>query len=118
MMITLNDVSTPFHIPLAGSFFTTPHISQELAHMGVVHGLGVTHAHVIYEFRFNIGAHFRLSYLRDRYVDIVHQGMYEASARVYMLHLVGCTILADKSHVYINMKYMWLFSFLEHCSWA
>lgn len=44
--------------------------------------------------------------------------MYEAAARVYTLHLVGCIILADKSHVYIDAKYMWLFNSLEHCSWA
>lgn len=58
-------------------------------------------------------AHFRLSWLRDKYGDPVHWGMYEASTRVHMLHLVGYTILADKSHiladkshVYINVKYM------------
>ncbi|CAL5209559.1 unnamed protein product [Lathyrus oleraceus] len=43
--------------------------------------------------------------------------MYEANARVYMLHLIRCTLLANKSRVYIDAKYMWLFNSLEHCSW-
>lgn len=52
------------------------------------------------------------------YNDLVCRGMYEASARVYMLHLVGCTILAGKSRVYIDAKYIWLLNSLEHCSSA
>lgn len=46
-----------------------------------------------------MGVDFHLSWLWNRYKDLVHRGMYEAAARVYMLHLVGCIILADKSHV-------------------
>lgn len=43
--------------------------------------------------------------------------MYEASTRVYMLHLVGYNILADKSLVYIDAKYISLFTKLEHVNW-
>lgn len=42
--------------------------------------------------------------------------MYEVADRVYMLHFVGCNILVDKS--YIDAKYMWLFSNLDHVRWA
>lgn len=35
-----------------------------------------------------------------------------------MLHLVTCTLFADKSHVYIDAQYLWLFSRLEHISWT
>lgn len=34
-----------------------------------------------------------------------------------MLHLGGCTILENKSHIYVDVEYMWLFNILEHCSW-
>lgn len=44
--------------------------------------------------------------------------MYEANARVYLLQLVEYTILADKSHVYIDVRYTWMFSNLDHVSWA
>lgn len=116
MTITSNNVSSLFHIPLASSFFTVPLISQEVARMNVVHNLGVTEEKVTYEFRTMGDSHFHIPWLWDKYVDLVHQGMYEASARTYMLHLIGCPILADKSHVYINMKHMWLFTRLEHCN--
>lgn len=108
MSIILDDVSCLFHIPLAGSFFSTPIISQDIAHMNDVHHLGVTEEQVVDKFRYIKSAHFHL----------VHQGMCEEVVRVYMLHLLGCTILADKYHVYIDVKYMWLFTRLEHCSWA
>lgn len=74
--------------------------------MTAIHDLGVTKAKVLEDFRFNKSVHFLISWLRDRYVELVQHSMYEVVARVYMLHLVGCTILADKSHVYINAKYM------------
>lgn len=86
--------------------------------MTVVNDLGVTDEKVIEDFRFNRGAQFRLTQLQDRYGDLVYHGMYEPSARVYMIHLVGFTILVDKFHVYIDVKYMWLFNSLEHFSWA
>lgn len=54
----------------------------------------------------------------DRLSDLVHHGMYEASVRIYMLYFVGCTILVDKSRVYIDVKYICKFTCLEHCSWA
>lgn len=62
------------------------------------------------------GVDFRLSWLRDRYAELVVQSMYEVAARVYMLHLVRYTNLMDKSHVYIDARYMWLFSNLNHVS--
>lgn len=40
------------------------------------------------------------------YIDLVCQSMYEEATKVYMIHLLGCTILEVKSHVYINVKYM------------
>ncbi|CAL5199511.1 unnamed protein product [Lathyrus oleraceus] len=35
-----------------------------------------------------------------------------------MLHLVTCTLFADKSRVYIDAQYSWLFSRLKHISWT
>lgn len=43
--------------------------------------------------------------------------MYEAYVRVYMLHFLGCNILAYKSHVYIDARYIWLFINLNHVRW-
>lgn len=58
MTITLDDVSSLFHLPLAGSFIIASLISQHLSHIIVVHDLRVTEAQVIKEFRVNISAYF------------------------------------------------------------
>lgn len=42
--------------------------------------------------------------------------MYQEAAKVYMLRIVGYTIIMDKSHVHIDLKYMWLHSSLAHDS--
>lgn len=44
--------------------------------------------------------------------------MYEAIARIYMFHLVGCTILAGKPRIYIDAWYISMFSKLEHVDYA
>lgn len=44
--------------------------------------------------------------------------MYEEDVRVYMLPLLGCFILVDKSHVYIDTNYISLSYELEHVNWA
>lgn len=104
MPITLDDVSDMFHFPLAGNFFIGLIISQQLACITVVHDLGVTKEQVINEFMTNMCANFCLSWLRDKYGELVHQSMNEVNAKVYMIHLVGFTILTDKFHVYIDAK--------------
>ena len=43
---------------------------------------------------------------------------YEAAARVYMLHLVTYTPFEDNPSVYIDARYVWLFSSLDVTSWA
>ncbi|CAL5190747.1 unnamed protein product [Lathyrus oleraceus] len=102
MTITLDDVSSLFHPLIASKFFTAFVISQKLACMVVVRDLGVTEEAVLEEFDFNRGAHLQMFLLQDRQEEPVDARMYEASARVYMLHLVTCTLFADKSHVYID----------------
>ena len=59
-----------------------------------------------------------LSWLRERYNEFLLAEMYEDAARVYMLYLVVCTVLADKSHNYIDVRYVWLFCDLNHANWA
>lgn len=49
MTITLNDVSSLFHLPLARSFFITSLISQQLACINSIRDLGITKERVIEE---------------------------------------------------------------------
>lgn len=84
--------------------------------MVVVRDLGVTEEVVLKEFYFNKGAYLQMYWLRDRYDELVETQMYEVTARVYILHLVACTLFTYKSHVYIEAQYMWLLSSLDNIS--
>lgn len=59
-----------------------------------------------------------MSWLHDKYHKLVEARMYEVVARVYTLHLEACMLFADKYHVYIDIRYMWLFISLNDTSWA
>ncbi|CAL5191151.1 unnamed protein product [Lathyrus oleraceus] len=56
MTITLNDASSPFHLPICSRFFTAHVINKKLACMTVVRDLGVTEEFVLEEFDFKRGA--------------------------------------------------------------
>ncbi|XP_058726824.1 protein MAIN-LIKE 1-like [Vicia villosa] len=73
---------------------------------------------VLKEFGDTRGFHLRMSWLRKVYQQLVDAGRYEAAVRAYMLHLVACTLFADKSAYYINVHYLTLFSDLDTPSWA
>lgn len=84
----------------------------------VVEDLQVTDVIMLKKFDFDKGAHLHMSWLRDKYHEFVETHMYKAPTRAYMLHLMVCSLFADKSHVYINARYVWLFRSLESSSWA
>ncbi|CAL5190516.1 unnamed protein product [Lathyrus oleraceus] len=102
MTITLDDVSSLFHFPITGRFLTTLTISLSLACLTVARDLGVSKAVVLEGFGFNRGVHLCMSWLQDRYEELVVAPSYEVVVRVYMLYLVVCTLFADKSGVYID----------------
>lgn len=43
-----------------------------------------------------------MSWLLERYDELVMTRSYVVSIRVYMLHLVACTLFMDKSGIYID----------------
>ncbi|XP_058752768.1 protein MAIN-LIKE 1-like [Vicia villosa] len=84
----------------------------------VMDALEVDELAVLKDFGDTRGFHFRMSWLRRVYQELVDAGRYQASARAYMLHLVACTLFADKYGIYINVRYLTLFSDLETPCWA
>lgn len=109
MTITLDDVPSLFHLPIIGRLWTTTVISLSLACLTVALDLGVSKEVVLEEFGFNQGAHIRMSWLQDRYEELVAAHSYEVINRMYLLHLVARTLFMDKSDVYIDVRYVWLF---------
>lgn len=116
MTITLNDASSLFYLHIIGRFFTTLVISLSLACMVVLRDLGVSKEVVLEEFEFNSGNHIRMSWLHDGYDELVQAKMYEVAAKMYMLHLVTCTLFTNKSDVYIDARYVWLFNSVDDTS--
>jgi len=67
------------------------------------------------------GGHVRLSWLREMYEGACTRRQWTLAARAYLLHLVGCTIFADKSATSVSVFYLELFVDLRHTggySWA
>jgi len=75
----------------------------------LVQALRVDHGDASEETRYCRGAHVRLSWLRDVYEDTCLRRQWTVAARAYLLHLVGCTIFAEKSATSISVVYLGFF---------
>ncbi|KAJ1421229.1 Aminotransferase-like, plant mobile domain [Sesbania bispinosa] len=97
MTITLDDVNSLLHIPVHGRFFFLPSLGKNEANEMLVTLLGVSYSDATAETEYTRGPNVRLSWLRNLYENNVEQNHLTYAARAYLLHLVGCTIFADKS---------------------
>nr|XP_004509810.2 protein MAIN-LIKE 1-like [Cicer arietinum] len=91
MTITLDDVATLLHISPCGKFFDA-HVNMNTDNA-----------------------------VRATYDCLIQTNQFECAARTYLLHLVGCTIFADKTHARVEAKYVSLFIELDSCrdySWT
>ncbi|KAJ1376305.1 Phosphatidylinositol-specific phospholipase C, X domain [Sesbania bispinosa] len=113
MTITLDDVSSLLHLPVTGRLFSLPTIGKDEANMMLVSLLRVSHASAYVETEATRGAYVRLGWLRDLYANSVQQGNLDVATRAYLLHLVGCTIFADKSDTLARVSYLDLFKDLH-----
>nr|XP_027191825.1 protein MAIN-LIKE 1-like [Cicer arietinum] len=119
MTITLDDVRGLLSIPCYGEFFTPPaNVNEDLAIAAAVE-LGVAYDEAVTETRTNIGASYSFEWLKVLFFKQLREGRYECATRAYLLHLVGCTILADKSFTLVSAKYLFIFQDLDTCGkWA
>jgi len=77
--------------------------------------LGVDQAMASNELNHYCGAQVRLSWLRDLYNNCCKNQLWEFTARAYLLYLVGCTIFANKSTIFVRTHYLELFRDLPTC---
>ncbi|XP_050920457.1 protein MAIN-LIKE 1 [Lathyrus oleraceus] len=103
MTISLDDVSSLFYLPIRGRFWTNHVLNSSFICMTATQDLGVSKEAVQKGFAFNRDTHLYMSWLQNTYVELVAAGSYEVVARMYMLHLITCTLFADNSGVYIDM---------------
>jgi len=113
LTITLDDVSNLLHLPIIGQFCTYPSLDAAATTDLLVDSLRVDHGVAIAETRHFQGGHVHLSWLREVYEDACTRRQWTMVARAYLLHLVGCTIFADKSATSVNVSYLGLFCRFE-----
>lgn len=85
------------HLPIVGQFYRQETLDADSAIDLLVQALRVDRGNASEETRYCRGDHVRLSWLRDVYEDACSRKQWTVAARAYLLHLVGCTIFADKS---------------------
>lgn len=122
MTVTLDDVAVLLHLPLDGTPLDhRPDFNSVEAFHMAVDRLGMDQATVIQELKDNRGQYLRISCVEDAYKANMARGAYEHAARCYMLFLLGTTILADKSHHLLPVRWMYLIQDLQQCgqwSWG
>ena len=115
MTITLDDVWSLLHLPITRQFWSTENLEYEDSVEILMTLLGVDRTMACDELNQSRGAHVRLSWLRELYDSCCDNELWEFDACAYLLHLVGCTIFANKSATYVRTHYLELFRDLPTC---
>ena len=105
MIITIDDVNCLLHLSVRGSFFILPVMDVDIAISYLQLLLGCSQAEATAEVVHMRGAHVRLAWLEDVYDAWVAAGQWDYAARAFILLLLGSTLVADKSQVYVDVKY-------------
>ncbi|XP_017413036.1 protein MAIN-LIKE 1-like [Vigna angularis] len=115
MTVTLDDVSSLLHLPVLGQLCNLEEVDFEDSRRAIVELLGVDGGRAGVELHAAHGAKVRLSWLRYIYAEHCEQRHWEYAARAYLLHLVGCSIFADKIATSIHVSYFLLFRDVHAC---
>jgi len=114
--IALDDVSSLLHLHILGQFPTYVPLEYNEVAIVLTRLLGMDEGRGKAEMRRCRGAHVQLSWLRHIYENSCAHEAWECAVRAYLLHLVGCTIFADKSATSVSVSYLLLFKNL--CTWG
>ena len=104
--ITLDNVTLLLHLPVVGAFH-----SFELLHVNdvvdmLVELLKVSTAEVRAEMIWCHGSYARLSWLRDLYQMKIEAYEWIVAMWAYLLHLLGCTLFANKSVILVHVVFL------------
>ncbi|XP_057427119.1 protein MAIN-LIKE 2-like [Lotus japonicus] len=98
MTITLDDVSSLLHIPVAGKFFSFPTLTRQEAALVLHKQLGVTQAEAEADIWKSLGPYARYTRLLDVAEKMAKEGKTKKAARAFLLRLVGMTIFCAKTN--------------------
>ncbi|KAL5126093.1 Protein MAIN-LIKE 1 [Glycine soja] len=114
LTITLDDVSSILHLPIIGALHSFHALSTEEARFLFTELLEVSAEEARAETTLTRGAYVRLGWVRDIYETRCQARRWIVAARAYLLHLVGCTLFANKSATYVHVVHLDAFRDLVH----
>jgi len=104
--ITLDDVSSLLHLPVVGDLHAfQPLYVDDTVHM-LVDLLMVFAKAAKAETGQCRGPYVRLQWVRDIYERRCQEGHWTAAVHAYLLHLLGCTLFANKSATNVHVVYL------------
>ncbi|KAH1257966.1 Protein MAIN-LIKE 1 [Glycine max] len=106
LTITLNDVSSLLHLPVIGDLHAFEPLHVDDAVQMLVDLLMVSAESARAETAQCRGPYVRLQWVRDIYERRCQEGHWTAAARAYLLHLLGCTLFANKSATNVHVVYL------------
>ncbi|KAL5123811.1 Protein MAIN-LIKE 2 [Glycine soja] len=106
LTITLDDVSSLLHFPIIGALHSFYALSTEEARFLLTELLEVSAEEARAETTLTRGAYVRLGWVRDIYEMRCQAWRWIVAARAYLLHLVGCTLFANKSATYVHVVHL------------
>ncbi|KAL5179076.1 Protein MAIN-LIKE 2 [Glycine soja] len=113
LAITLDDVVSLLHLPITGALHTFKSLVTSDAIGLLTELLEVSHEEATFETRQAGGPHVRLGWLRDLYQSQCRARRWVVAARTYLLHLVGCTLFANKSSTHVHVVHLEAFRDLD-----
>ncbi|XP_006576050.1 protein MAIN-LIKE 2-like [Glycine max] len=106
LTITLDDMASLLHLPITSALHTFEPLVTSDAISLLTELLEVSHEEATFETRQAGGHHVRLGWLRDFYQSQCRTRRWVVAARTYLLHLVGCTIFANKSSTHVHVVHL------------
>src|ERR1051325_2673328 len=116
MTITLDDVSCLLHVPIRGELVDPAEgFTDNDAIRLAIDLMGVSLEEIAEEVQFCRGPYYRLDWLKIIFERQRAASRFDCAARAYMMVLLGCTILTDKTFTLVEAKYLSLFRDLDGC---
>ncbi|KAH1229084.1 Protein MAIN-LIKE 1 [Glycine max] len=104
--ITLDDVVSLLHLPITSAFHSFEALHVDKIMDLLVDLLEVNSQAARDETLQCHGAYVRLSWLQDIYYSKCDAGQWTVAAQAYLLHLVSCTLFANKSTTLVHVVFL------------
>ncbi|XP_028216531.1 protein MAIN-LIKE 1-like [Glycine soja] len=104
--ITLDDIASLLHLPIVGAFHDFQPLCTDETVLLLVELLMVSAEVAMTETGQCGGPYVRLQWLRDVYQRRCQTQHWTVAAHAYLLHLLGCTLFANKSATHVHVAHI------------